>query len=342
MHAGKLIRQLLAAFVWRRASLEAIVEGGGQAIGTRHKSTLSYALRRPSVLKVAWAMIDGLQQKCSPAPLKAVAIDSMAMTLACTQRSDAGALNNQTVGIGVMWEFEMDAAPGTNPVRILKVARGPWNDSRQIRDCQLVPEGPVYLMDRGFYAFGAIAGWLDQKVRFIVRAKKQQCHYQSMRTLGRPRKVSKKVRIVFDGIAILGKDPRNQITVRLVWAEAAGKDLILASSLFGETAEKILALYKKRWDIERFHKLLKQAIGLAHLYSFQQNGMELLVLVAVMLATLLYMSEHTGQPGCAAASHHDVVKCIRQALRTIRKSLAVTEWKQNTPVHTWKKKRRNH
>jgi len=42
-------------------------------------------------------------------------------------------------------------------------------------------------------------------------------------------------------------------------------------------AEALLEAYRKRWQIERFHRFLKETVGLAHLYSFQEAGLFLLL-----------------------------------------------------------------
>jgi hypothetical protein len=333
----QLVRALLLAYVWRMAGLEVIAKACGRSVKTRHKSTLSYCLRRESVLRVAQAMLEKLSGFFVPRQGSIIVLDSMAVTLPCSQRSNAKKFNNATVGGGVLWQFLINAPPNTSPVRILKFMHGAWNDSFQIRDCRLCPNGPIYLMDRGFYALDNIAAWTEQNVFFVLRAKQQQCHYEPIKVLDRARRVNADLTILWDGIAAVGKDPKKRVVVRLVVAQKDGKDLILVSNLLHHTGEQILQLYKKRWAIEDFHRLLKHSIGLAHLYSFQQHAMQLLVNVAFLLAVLLYL-----KAPCKHAPP-DIVELLLSLINQIRQELNITQWKPNITTHKWKKKRRpNH
>ena len=55
---------------------------------------------------------------------------------------------------------------------------------------------------------------------------------------------------------------------------ASGEKLTVVTSEMDWSAERVLEAYKKRWHIERFHKFLEETLGLAHLYSFGQRGIE--------------------------------------------------------------------
>jgi hypothetical protein len=328
---GNLIVVLIKSFVLRMPSLESIGNTFGASLGTANKSTLSYAMDRLMSVKVARAMSAKLGDHCRPGRGDIVVIDSMAVTLPMTQRGNAAKFNNQTAGMGVVWQFCLDAPKGTCPVRILKTMRGAWNDSYQIRSCALEPSGPIYVMDQGFWSLVSARQWLQCKVRFVVRAKAHQCHYQILQTKGPARQVGK-VRIVLDSVALVGKDPRTQIIVRLVWCEIGGKSLILASSQMDASAKQLLQIYKNRWAIERFHKVIKHVLGLAHLYSFQANGLELLVHVAFLLAALVYLiSSDPHLPD-------DRVKLLRVVLQQIRNQLGISHWKPNICTHKWRKK----
>lgn len=219
-----------------------------------------------------------------------VAIGSMPVTLPATVRHGCRKMTPTTVGGGVLWAFALNAARGGNPVCILKVIEGAWHDSRLMADVELLAQGPIYLMDRGFYAIDLVACWVEQRVRFIVRAKCTHLHYTVVQCQGSPRKVGT-VRITLDAVVCLGQaDRRVRPRVRLVRAILpTGEELIVVSNLLERSAEYLLASYRQRWQIERFHYYLKENLGLAHLYSFQQNGLAFLVHVAVLLCVLLIL-----------------------------------------------------
>jgi hypothetical protein len=331
LRPSHLILALSKALVLRMPSLEAIGRTFVDTLGTSSKSTLSYGLRGLISLRVARMMSQALGEKCQPGLGSIVPIDSMALTVQATQRSGAAKFNNRTRGMGILWQLNLDAPAGTCPVKILRTMRGAWNDSHQIRQCQLEANGPIYVMDRGFWSLAAMDEWLKTGVRFVIRAKAHQCRTSVITRKGPSRKVGS-VSIVSDSIAIVGADPKTQLKLRIVHALVGKQDLILASSELEASAEQLLAIYKKRWAIERFHKLVKQTLGLAHLYSFQANGLELLLHVAFIVAALTYLSiKCSGQA-------HDQIELLRSVIKAIRAMLCITDWKPNTCTHRWKKK----
>lgn len=224
-----------------------------------------------------------------------IALDSMPLTLPDTYRHGCKRINAQAVGGGVLWAFNLRARRGTNPVRVLKFLRGAWHDSRAIRDVVLQPRGPLYLMDRGFYAVDLIARWVDNHVRFIIRAKRTHLTYRVEREVSSPRRLGPKATLVVDAIVRLGgRHRKHHPRVRLVRVESGDDPLILVSSCLELSAEEMLEAYRERWQIERFHRELKRNLGLAHLYSFQQNGLEFLTCVAVLLVIVLWSDIRTG------------------------------------------------
>lgn len=88
-----------------------------------------------------------------------------------------------------MWAFTLNAARCINPVRILKIIEGSWSDAPLMADVGLATDGPIYLMDRGFYVIDLVARWIGGRVRFIVRAKRTKIRYEPLRTMGRPRRI---------------------------------------------------------------------------------------------------------------------------------------------------------
>lgn len=253
-----------------------------------------------------------------------VAVDSMPLTLPATRRHGCRAINRASVGGAILWAFRIRAPRGVNPVRILKIISGPWHDTQTIADVALKPRGPIYLMDRGFWSISLVRQWLKQKVRFILRVNKQDFTYRMIETRGAARPAPFGATILHDGVAELGGPQRkNKPTVRLVIAVLAdGTDLILVSDQFSASAETLLAAYRQRWQIERFHRFLKSTLGLAHLYSFHETGIFFLAHVAVLLALLLFLG--------APANCGSTVETMRAAFEALRRSIGEgTHWQRN-------------
>lgn len=321
-----LIKSFMIAMVLGLPGLRAVAWRGADLLGGCNHSALSHAVRRGSSLRIVQALLEALAPLHAPGQGALVAIDSMALTLPATVQHGCARISRMAVGGAVLWMFALDAARGVNPVRVLKVIEGAWSDAPLMADVRLTPNGPIYLMDRGFYAIDLVAGWVRNDVRFIVRAKRTHMRYAVDWTKGPARRVGA-LRVTEDAIVTLGGENRKvRPRVRLVRATLpGGEELILVSSLLGASAEFLMESYRQRWQIERFHYYLKETLGLAHLYSFQQNGLAFLAHVAVLLSVLLLLAADTG------AAQGFTVDRLRAALRSLRLACGVWGlWRRNT------------
>lgn len=333
---GGLVLGLMMAYLARASGLRQLTERHGELIGTTQFSSLSPALSRPVTLLFVRALRATLEEFWTPGPLALVALDSMALTLKKGYRHRCQSFNGSAVGGGVIWAFLIDAAAGVCPVKLLDLVQGAWSDVKQMRKLPLLSVGPLYLMDRGFYALDLLEQWLGAGVHFIVRVKRGRLRYDPLCTLSPPRKLGS-LTLEWDGLAWLGAPTaKHRPRVRLVVARlASGEELILASDQWLWSAEQILAAYKKRWQIERFHKLLKDALGLSHLYNFSATGLEVQLQAALLLAVLAYLGE-TPQAGEA------VIVVMRRAVRGLRRQLGLdTPWRRNACSVTFAKKKPN-
>lgn len=322
-----LLQALCCGYLLRVPGLRGLVKLAPRAVGTMNFSSLSPAMRRGSFCRLAGALVDRLGAQSRPRKDQLVALDSMPLTLPRTYRHGCDRINRHTVGGGVLWALTLSAARRATPaVRVLKIIAGPWHDSKLMADVRLMPEGPIYLMDRGFYAIGRLCEWLDQGVRFIVRAKQARIRFKVLRACGAPRVLPGGKRIIHDAVVRLGgPQRRRRPRVRLVWAVLpTGENLILVSSQLRRGAESLLADYRKRWQIERFHFFLKETIGLAHLYSFQKNGIAFVLHAAVLLAMLMYCQAR-------AKAGRLTVDIMREVLQAWREALLIFgQWRPNT------------
>jgi hypothetical protein len=296
-------------------------------LATRNFSSLSHALRRDSSVRFARLLTDRLAATARYRRGELVAIDSMAVTLQSRLRHRCEKVNDTAVGGGLLWAYRIRSAAGECPVRLLKSVRGAWHDTRLMADVALEPRGPVYLMDRGFYRIDQIAEWLDDRVRFIVRARAKDLHYEIVKTLTKPRRLANGWQLFLDAYVRLGSDQRrgSRPVVRLVTAVSPRGQQFDYVTSEKSPAVQIIADYGQRWHIERFHRFLKENLALAHLYSFDANGLEFLALTALVCAMLLAM----GHGPHSAAS--ETIQILQQALRQLQKPLGLGAiWRRNT------------
>jgi hypothetical protein len=319
------VQTFLLAFAARLSGLRAVTRRCGSLLATANFSSLCPALRRPSSLGFLRRLVGHLEGRPRGGSQEALeAIDGMAVTLPKTRRHHCKKSNNATVGGGVVWAYMIDAAKGISPVKVLKLIEGAWHDTTVMRGVELIARGPVYLMDRGFYAFDLIERWLAQQVRFIVRVREHDLLYEVRQTFSAPRRIGNKW-LRLDGLVRLGgPHAKAHPVVRLIIAELpSGQSLILATDRFKWSAQRVLEAYRKRWHIERFHRFLKDTLGLAHLYSFDQSGIAFLTLSALLLALLLFLAA-----GDAAG---ETILILRTMFKAVRAALGLdTPWKRNT------------
>jgi hypothetical protein len=313
----------MGAYARRLSGLREIVERFGERLNTDNFSSLSHALRRAASLKFVQGLVERLQAKHLPGCGELVAVDSMAVTLPATQRHRCKKYNKRTVGGGVLWAFIIDAARERCPVRVIKTVAGTWCDAQEMIGVELIGAGPVYLMDRGFYGLKLIEQWAKQKIRFIVRARNDAA-YTILGELSAPRPYGPNGRIELDARVSLGCPSASaHPKARLIQATVGKQKLILVTSEMRWSAKRVLDAYKKRERIERFHRQLKETVGLAHLYSFSQKGIEFLIYTALLVAMLLVME--------AAEQGGEVIYVLKKALRNMRRSFGLGNiWKRNT------------
>lgn len=319
-----LVQSFLMAYALRLSGLRAVAQRCAQRLGTLNFSSLSHALVRNSSLAFVRALAERLQCSHRPGPGDLVIVDGMALSLARTRRHRCKKLNNNTVGGGVVWAYMVRATKGICPIRVLRVVEGAWSDAVVMRGVELIARGPVYVMDRGFYAFDLLEKWLGQKVHFVVRARANALRYSVERHVSAPRRIGN-LQLVMDAwVRLGGAQAKRHPRVRLVEAiRSSGERLVVVTDQADWSAAKILDSYKKRWHVERFHRLLKETLGLAHLYSFNQNGIAFLLHTALLLCLLLFLS--------ARSIAGETITVLHALLRAARAALGLsTPWKRNS------------
>ncbi len=315
----------MTAFVTRLSGLREIVARLGTGLGTNNFSSLSHALSRPSTLSWVRSLVEHLEARHTPRQDELIALDSMPLTLPITQRHRCVKCNRNSVGGGVLWEYRLQAAPGSCPVRILCTIAGGWRDAGLMKAMKLLARRPIYLMDRGFYAMGLIQSWNQTGVRFIVRAPFTSL-YEVLGQAARPHAYGRNGWIKVDALVGLGgRSVLCHPVVRLIHATVGREHFVVATSEMTWTAAQVLDAYKRRARIERFHRFVKDTVGLAHLYSFSQTGLMVLLHVALLMALLLFMGE------APRDGEEETLAVMRTAFHQVRALLGLgIPWKRNT------------
>src|SRR5690242_9143442 len=106
----------MLAFVSELPGLREISKRCAAQLGSANPSSLSPALRRPSLLLLTQALAHHLA-RCGPPPAAAhlVVVDAMALSLGAKRGAACPPLNDQTRGGGALWALWLQAPPGSSP-----------------------------------------------------------------------------------------------------------------------------------------------------------------------------------------------------------------------------------
>lgn len=201
-------------------------------------------------------------------------------------------------GIGTQWaRFSADmcgakahivydpnlACPVYHAISAAKV-----NDITVAQEMPITP-GATYAFDLGYYDY---AWWakLDAADCRIVTRFKSNTPLLEARDL--PLEAGSSV--LSDGIGFLPsrqaasrKNPMQKAVREVVVMTETGKRLRILSNDLDAPAQEIAALYKQRWQIELFFRLMKQTLKIAHFIGRSENAVRIQIAVALIAFLLL-------------------------------------------------------
>ena len=210
------------------------------------------------------------------------------------------------------WSKHRQAAAGVFLQCGLDLARGlpAWLvlHGREANDRGMLAKRPLadlagwtVLFDKGYYAHTLLAALRDANVDFITR-RYAPATYVILDTWDLPRfPLGSGDTVVADLLIDLGS-PHNRTStvvraVRLIQYTTATGDLheVLTSRL-DLAPEVVIALYRKRWRIELFFRLLKRQLGLIRPLGYSRKAVWLTILVVATVAVLLVLVEGMRPP----------------------------------------------
>ena len=152
-----------------------------------------------------------------------------------------------------------------------------------------IEAGATYVFDLGYYDYGWWAALDDADCRIVTRFKKNTPLHSA-----KSMPVEPGTGILSDSIGFLpgrqAKNRRNpmQGAVReiVVTMETGGTLRILSNDL-DAPAKEIADLYKRRWQIELFFRVMKQTLKITHFIGRSENAVRIQIAVALIAFLLL-------------------------------------------------------
>jgi hypothetical protein len=84
-----------------------------------------------------------------------------------------------------------------------------------------------------------------------------------------------------------GKRPKHLVRCIEAVRKETGETLLFTTNIDSLSPEEITVLYKRRWDIEVFFKLLKQLLNFKHFINRSENGIKVVMYVTMIASILL-------------------------------------------------------
>ncbi len=151
--------------------------------------------------------------------------------------------------------------------------------------------GSYYVFDRGYNAFRELYKIHQMDSFFIVRAKKN-LQYRCVRWRRRlPKNVLTDAKIRLTEDASFKKYPEELRLVRYHDTEQ-NRDFAFLTNATHLTALEVANLYKNRWQIELFHKWLKQHLKIKKFWGTTENAVRIQICAAIIAYCLVAIVQH--------------------------------------------------
>ena len=152
------------------------------------------------------------------------------------------------------------------------------------------PKGSIVALDRGYVDYQLFTRWTRRGVYFVTRLKAnadiQIVEHHPVAVRG-PVLKDQTVRLQ---AFVAGRPDLEDLRRIVVWLEDKQEELVLLTNNFHLAASTIAAIYKQRWQIELFFKLLKQQLKIKTFVGTSANAVRIQIwtaLIAVLVVRYL-------------------------------------------------------
>ena len=149
------------------------------------------------------------------------------------------------------------------------------------------PKGSIVAMDRGYNDYRLFTRWTREGVYFVSRLKKN-ADIQIVEDYPLPKasNVLKDQKVRLQAF-VAGRPDLEDLRMVTVWLEDKQQELVLLTNHFGLAASTIAAIYKERWQIELFFKLLKQQLKIKTFVGTTANAVRIQIWTALIAVLII-------------------------------------------------------
>lgn len=146
--------------------------------------------------------------------------------------------------------------------------------------------GSYYVFDRGYNAFSKLYHIHKVESFFVVRAKKN-LQFKCLKWKRRlPKNVLTDAEIIFTEDGSFEKYPESLRLVRF-HDEEQNRDFVFLTNAMHLSSLEVANLYKNRWQIELFHKWLKQHLKIKKFWGTTENAVRIQISAAIIAYCLV-------------------------------------------------------
>lgn len=152
------------------------------------------------------------------------------------------------------------------------------------------PRGSIVALDRGYVDYDLFTRWTREGVYFVTRLKSNadiQVVKRHPVSEGSNIRSDETIRLQ---AFVAGRPDLEDLRCVTVWLEDKQEELVLLTNHFKLAASTIAAIYKERWQIELFFKLLKQQLKIKTFVGTSANAVRIQIwtaLIAVLVVRYL-------------------------------------------------------
>lgn len=189
---------------------------------------------------------------------------------------------------------------------LVNISEAKVHDSKGFEQI-VFPKGTIILEDKGYWDFSVIKARIKAENTFVTRIKENTV-YEAIEELVLPEQedqhILKDELIHLTGTKAKAIGLETEILRRVVvYNEDRNTTLEIITNNLEWKAATIAALYKRRWDIETFFKLLKQNLNVKTFVGTSPNAVKSQIFVALITYLLLELLRRVKAKGKTAFSN---------------------------------------